>query len=386
VHQDELYSIQVQDYLIYIKANMGHCVSRLMCDMIQLLIMLGDNEYARAVILHTRSLMYHEACPRLPFTDMFTEDVGTFSEEAGEIAISVTTRYTLGDHTSDKLKHTNKMFRSIGLYRDLCRGDAHLGHTDCSDHHLPDLARTVASTSEHFRNVLRALQSGSWVYYSNANAYEVRGHAHRFNREPPTLVWRDVRLELQDRLITIDANFPRHWGSQFADLMGFVLPDRGVLEQPSDGEDGHVSDDVPQRRGRDRAHVLRRQPDEIRRPRARKAGSGSRSSSRGADDHTSTISENVDWDDGQGQAAVAASTGVASSVVEPILPLGGSNGYGREDEHPRPTSPSMSSRSMVVGASFEEAFVQTALRTRTVTRRRRRPPDHGPFVLQSPTP
>ena len=74
-------------------ANRGHCV------------LLGDTEYARAVILHTRTMMYHEACPRLPFTDMFTEDVGTFSEEAGEIAISVTTRYTLGDHTADKLQH-----------------------------------------------------------------------------------------------------------------------------------------------------------------------------------------------------------------------------------------------------------------------------------------
>ena len=159
---------------------------------------------------------------------MFTEDVGTFSEEAGEIAISVTTRYTLGDHTADKLQHTNKIFRSIGLYRDICTRDAQLGHTDCSDHHLPDLARTVASTSEHFRSVLRALQTGSWVYYSNAKAYEVRGYAHRFNREPPALVWRDVRLDLQDRLRTIDANFPRHY------LMGFVLPERGVLEQPSE--------------------------------------------------------------------------------------------------------------------------------------------------------
>ena len=357
--------MQVQDYLINIKANRGHCVLRLLCDMIQLLLMLGDTEYARAVILHTRTMMYHEACPRLPFTDMFTEDVGTFSEEAGEIAISVTTRYTLGDHTADKLQHTNKMFRSIGLYRDICTRDAQLGHTDCSDHHLPDLARTVASTSEHFRSVLRALQTGSWVYYSNANAYEVRGYAHRFNREPPALVWRDVRLDLQDRLRSIDANFPRHWGAQYADLMGFVLPERGVLEQPSEGEDGHASEVAPQRRGRARVHVLRRQPDLILRP-GRRAVSSSRSSSRGADELTSTISENDVLGDEQGGGEVTASAGVASSVAEPNLPGGRSDGSGRGEEQP-------------------ESFLQTALRTRTVTRRRPRLADLGPFLRQSPT-
>ena len=41
---------------------------------------------------------------------------------------------------------------------------------------------------------------------------------------------------------------------------------------------------------------------------------------------------------------------------------------------------------MVVGASFEEAFLQTALRNRTVTRRRRRAADLDPFLRQHPAP
>ena len=76
----------VQDYLINIKANRGDCVKRLMCDMIQLLLILGDNyDYARAVILHVRALMYHEENPELPFHDMFTNDVGTLVRKPGKL-------------------------------------------------------------------------------------------------------------------------------------------------------------------------------------------------------------------------------------------------------------------------------------------------------------
>ena len=66
-----------------------------MCDMIQLLLILGDNDYARAVILHLRALMYHE---------------------------------------------------------------------EGSDHSLPDLQRTLDSTTEYFRGVLRSLQAGTCVF------------------------------------------------------------------------------------------------------------------------------------------------------------------------------------------------------------------------------
>jgi hypothetical protein len=378
--------MQVQDYLINIKANRGHCVARLMCDMIQLLLVLGDTEYARAVILHTRSLMYHEATPRLPFTDMFTEDVGTFSEEAGEIAISVTARYTLGDHTSDKLKHTNKMFRSIGLYRDLCSRDAQLSNRDCSNHELPDLARTVASTSEHFRSVLRALQSGSWVSYSNANAYEVRGHEHRFNRDPPPLLWRDVRLELQGRLRTIDDQFPRHWGAQYADVMGFVLPERGVLEIPSDGGDDYVFDIARNRRGRARERVLRRRPDHGPRASPRLAGSSSRSTpmSNESDPDSSPKNDALGVDPTAESGSAAA--GGALRLAQSMLPPGRTLGSGGGEVPARAMSPSTSSQSMHVGASYEDAFVQSALRTRTVTRRRPRAADLGPFLRLSPSP
>ena len=378
--------MQVQDYLINIKASRGHCVARLMCDMIQLLLVLGDTEYARAVILHTRCLMYHEATPRLPFADMFTEDVGTFSEEAGEIAISVTARYTLGDHTSDKLKHTNKMFRSIGLYRDLCSRDAQLSNRDCSKHELPDLARTVASTSEHFRSVIRALKSGSWVSYSNANAYEVRGHEHRFNREPPPLMWRDVRVELQGRLRTIDDQFPRHWGAQYADIMGFVLPDRGVLELPSDIEDGHVVDISRNRGGRARERVVRRRPDDSPRPRARLVSSSSRSTHAGTESDPDSSPKSDAPGVGPLDASGCASAGAALIVPQSILPHGRTLGSGGGEDQARAMSPSTSSQSMHVGASYEEAYVQSALRTRTVTRRRPRHADLGPFLRQSPSP
>ena len=71
---------------------------------------------------------------------------------------------------------------------------------------------------------------------------KLSGHAHRLHREPPALVWRDVKPEIAKRLSTIDRTFPRHWGAQYADVMDFVLPERGRVEPQTDNSDSNMPD------------------------------------------------------------------------------------------------------------------------------------------------
>lgn len=373
--------VQIQDYLINIKANRGSTVKTLMCSMIQLLLILDDTDYARAVILHVRTMLYHEQTPALPFHGMFTQDVGTFSEEPGEIAISVTARYTLGDHTNDKLAHVNKMYQSIGLYHNLCSRDEQLRDENCSDHNLPDLESTLASTTEYFRGVLRSLRAGTWVYYANADAYEVNGHAHRLLREPPNLLWRDIKSEIPARLTSIERTFPRHWGAQFADIMEFVLPERGIVEQPvEDPIGGGVKEDALQerltprasentnfRRSRQRAGRRRRSVS----PSSPRVPARSLSESK-SEDESEQSSEYKD-PGSRTQNTARSHRALVTPVPAPTLGPDGAE------------SPSgFSQNRFEVGSSYESAFVQTALHVRPRRGRRRRLADRGPF-LQSPT-
>ena len=50
--------------------------------------LLGDSPYAVANIHNLRVLLYHAKERRLPFHKMLVNDVGLFSEEAGEISFS----------------------------------------------------------------------------------------------------------------------------------------------------------------------------------------------------------------------------------------------------------------------------------------------------------
>ena len=346
--------------------------------MIQLLLILGDNDYARAVILHVRALMYHEQNPELAFHDMFTNDVGTFSEEAGEIAISVTARYTLGDHTNDKLVHANKMFKSIGLYHTLCSGDGQLRDESCSDHTLPDLHRTLDSTTEYFRGVLRSLQAGTFVYYENDKAFEVHGHAHRLHREPPALVWRDVKPEIAKRLSTIDRTFPRHWGAQYADVMDFVLPERGRVEPQTDNSDSNMPDwsfrdDVQDAASEDPANERLRRPMRQRHMSMSRSPSGDNVSSplvSPARPEIDEPAEPADFGDAEATISVAWNTPRPSVSCAP----------GIHADSAIEQASSRSSHSFEVGSSYENSYVQTATQPRRRRGRRRKAVDQGPFI------
>ena len=348
--------------------------------MIQLLLILGDNEYAKAVILHVRALMYHEENRDLPFRDMFENDVGTFSEEAGEIAISVTARYTLGDHTNDKLGHANKMFQSIGLYHTLCAADGQLRDENCSKHELPDLQRTLDSTTEYFRSLLRSLQAGTWVYYENAHAYEVNGHAHRLHREPPAAVWRDVRPEFAKRLANIDRTFPRHWGAQYADIMEFVLPERGQIEQRRDQSESNMDDDANEADMQDYASGESLHSAISEQPLRQQRMSRSRSPNR---DHVSLQSASTERPvrdlSPNYQINEPNTTGMTSRRRHV-----GNTPNGAQDAVAAARGGSRSSHSFEVGSSYETAYVQTALRGRPRRGRLRRPADRGPFIESPP--
>lgn len=63
---------------------------------------LQCDQYTIANIYNLHVLTYHQEERRLPFADLVANDVGLFSEEAGEIAFSLLARSTLGDSVEDK--------------------------------------------------------------------------------------------------------------------------------------------------------------------------------------------------------------------------------------------------------------------------------------------
>ena len=65
---------------------------------------LQCNQYTIANVYNLHVLTYHQQERRLlPFADLVANDVGLFSEEAGEIAFSLLSRSTLGDSVEDNI-------------------------------------------------------------------------------------------------------------------------------------------------------------------------------------------------------------------------------------------------------------------------------------------
>ena len=74
---------------------------------------LQCNQYTIANIYNLHVLTYHQEERRLPFVDLLVNDVGLFSEEAGEIAFSLLARSTLGDSVEDKHSHLANNFCAL---------------------------------------------------------------------------------------------------------------------------------------------------------------------------------------------------------------------------------------------------------------------------------
>ena len=268
------------------------------------------------------------------------------------------------------------MFKSIVLYHRLCSGDGQLWDKRGSDHTLPDLQRTLDSTTEYFRGVLRSLQAGTCVFYENDKAFEVNGHAHRLHRHAPTLVWRDVRPELAKRLFTIDRTFPRHWGAQYADIMDFVLPERGPVEPLTDNSDSNIPDRPIAGDLQDTSSEEYENP-RLRGPvRQQRSVSMSRSPDRD-NVHTplvsparSEIDEPPDYGDTKTVISAACNTPRPSVTRAPSA----------HDDSAVERASSRSSHSFEVGSSYETSFVQTATQRRTRRGGRRKAVDQGPFI------
>ena len=80
---------------------------------------LRCDQYTVANIQNLHVLTYHRNEQRLPFASLLRNDVGLFSEEAGEVVFSLLARSTLGDSVEDKHKFVTDCFCSLGAMRSM---------------------------------------------------------------------------------------------------------------------------------------------------------------------------------------------------------------------------------------------------------------------------
>ena len=163
----------MHDYLVHIKRDMGTHLIKHLWRMALVFACLHNDQYTVANIQNLHVLTYHQQTRRLPFAKLVRQDVGLFSEEAGEVAFSLLSRSTLGDSVEDKHRRLTDCFRSIGAMREI-----KLDHFIDDEPANPKASRTtvaqtddeVVALEQHFLVVLRALADGSFSYYSTPDA------------------------------------------------------------------------------------------------------------------------------------------------------------------------------------------------------------------------
>ena len=189
---------------------------------------LQCNQYTIANVYNLHVLTYHQQERRLlPFADLVANDVGLFSEEAGEIAFSLLSRSTLGDSVEDKHKHLSNNFCAIGAMKDLNLSAMVAEDEDES----PSYSRAfienddpeVIALQEHFRGVLRALEDSSFSSYPSVAFLKKN---YRFSapltQEPSKTLVLNPRMQLQ-RVWANVRGLDRDWGQQFAERLGFDI-------------------------------------------------------------------------------------------------------------------------------------------------------------------
>lgn len=207
---------------------------------------LQCDQYTIANIYNLHVLTYHQEEQRLPFADLVANDVGLFSEEAGEIAFSLLARSTLGDSVEDKHTHLANNFCALGAMRSMdlagfAKDD--LPTTSSTRTAIEKDASEVRSLGEHFRGVLRALADSSFATYPSVD-YLKRNHRLR----NPLSIAPSVRLVFDPaqqlgRVWPKMTGLDRDWGQQFADRIGFIVPNAYGVPVSSDEDPGdwHVS-------------------------------------------------------------------------------------------------------------------------------------------------
>ena len=218
----------MHDYLVHVKRDMGAHVLKHLRRMTLVFACLRCDQYTVANIQNLHVLTYHRNEQRLPFASLLRNDVGLFSEEAGEVVFSLLARSTLGDSVEDKHKFVTDCFCSLGAMRSM-----QLEHATTESKSKDDSARTrilqhdpeVIALQEHFLGVLRALEDGSFSYYATSQTLK-RGA--RFKGGWTSAIPSRIVFEPGEQLSKVwdkVSNLDRDWGQQFADHFGFTLPD-----------------------------------------------------------------------------------------------------------------------------------------------------------------
>jgi hypothetical protein len=111
----------VHDYLVHIKQDMGSHLIKHLWRMTLVFACLHNDLYTVANLQNLHVLQYHSNDRRLPFAALVRQDVGLFSEEAGEVAFSLLARSTLGDSVEDKHRRLGWVGGGVGERdRDRC--------------------------------------------------------------------------------------------------------------------------------------------------------------------------------------------------------------------------------------------------------------------------
>lgn len=187
---------------------------------------LHNDLYTVANLQNLHVLQYHSNDRRLPFAALVRQDVGLFSEEAGEVAFSLLARSTLGDSVEDKHRRLTECFRAIGAIKPI--HDEHLHADPNADRHRPRTTispddEEVLALEQHFLGVLRAFSDGSFSYYSSVDALKRSNRLQGLRTDAPKerLVL-DSEKQIQ-RVWKKVSDLDRDWGQQFADRAGFDI-------------------------------------------------------------------------------------------------------------------------------------------------------------------
>ena len=191
---------------------------------------LRCDQYTVANVQNLHVLSYHRKEQRLPFAALLRNDVGLFSEEAGEVAFSLLARSTLGDSVEDKHKFMTDCFCSLGAMRSMqieyATTDSKPRDDSCRTRILQNDPEVLA-LQEHFLGVLRALEDGSFSYYATSQTLK-RGA--RFKGGWTSAISGRILFEpgpqlskMWDKVSDLD----RDWGQQFAEDFGFNIAPLG---------------------------------------------------------------------------------------------------------------------------------------------------------------
>jgi hypothetical protein len=234
----------VHDYLVHIKRDMGGHLIKHLWRITLVFACLGHDLYTVANIQNLHVLTYHREERRLPLADIVRNDVGLFSEEAGEVTFSLLARSTLGDSVEDKHARLKDCFLAIGAMRNIRMDEIEDGVQDDQPNVRTTISpsgQEVVALEQHFLGVLRSLQHGSFSYYSSNDALK-RGIRFKIPwKQAPS---KQLLFEPQTHLSRVwhkVAGLDRDWGQQFAERFASGEP----LEPVSAAEPDHEGFSVP---------------------------------------------------------------------------------------------------------------------------------------------